>query len=88
MGKRIEPLSAEQWREAGQKLKEAKAALGEVSDILSGHIPAILLDQVLKARSDGFHKLQSRLEDEMFRQHPKLPREAINVFYGDERSKP
>ena len=88
MGRRIEPLSAEQWRRAGRKLKEAKADLGEMSDILSGHIPAVLLDQVLKARSDGFHKLQSRLEDEMFRQHPKLPREAINVFYGDEGSEP
>ena len=88
MGRRIESLSVEQWREAGRKLKEAKAALGEVSDILSGHIPAILLDQVLRVRSDGFHRIQSKLEDEMFRQHPKLPREAINVFYGDERSKP
>ena len=88
MGKRIEPLSTEQWQETGRKLKEAKAVLREMSDILSGHIPAVLLDQVLKARSDGFHKLQSRLEDEMFRQHPKLSREAISVFYGNKEGKP
>lgn len=82
MKRRIEPLSMDQWREVGHKLKEAKAALGEMADILSGHIPAALLDQVLKARNDGFHKLQSRLEDEMFRQHPELSN-GLDVFYGE-----
>ncbi|MHB1286476.1 MAG: hypothetical protein ACYCYP_07940 [Leptospirales bacterium] len=83
MGRRIEPLSVKQWIEAGRKLKEAKAALGQMQVILSGHVPAALLDQVLRVRGENFWKLQSRLEDEMFQQHPELPNGAIGIFYGE-----
>ncbi len=82
MKRRIEPLSMDQWREAGRKLKEAKAALREMTGILSGHIPAALLDQALRAGRENFWKIQAKLEDEMLKQHPEIPN-GLDVFYGE-----
>ena len=84
MGKIIEPLPVELWIEAGNLLKESKNTFRKMEKVLSGHIPVPLLDQVLQAREKNFLKLQSRLEEEMFRQYPNLPRKAIRIFYRED----
>ena len=86
MGRRYQTLTVEEWVAAGRKIKKISVLLKELLVLVNGKIPAPLTDRILKLYnpSGHFSRLKSRLEDEMFRQHPGLSNEYLSVFYGNE----
>lgn len=84
MGRRRKTLAVDEWMEAGRKIKKIGILLQELVTLVNGKIPMPLLDRILKLcnHSGHFSGLKSRLEDEMFRQHPELSNEYLWVFYG------
>jgi hypothetical protein len=86
MAGRYQTLTLDQWVEAGKKIKKISVLLEELLYLVSGKIPSPLTDRILKLYNPygPFSRLKSRLEDEMFRQHPGLSNEHLSAFYGAE----
>lgn len=75
------PLSMEQWSEIGSHIKQAETSLQHASDLLRGHIPKSLLNQLNTIQTDQLLKVKSRLEDTMFFQHQGETGDRLNIFF-------
>ena len=76
------PISMEEHRKMGISIKKAEHA---ILDVLknSSYFYARETDKMVRALSN-LGLLKSRLESEMFREHPYLPNEVgFAVYYGD-----
>jgi hypothetical protein len=81
----------EEHVEMGQAIKDAINAIRNVLDTGErlGVLRAKEIDRLCAAayRNPAFSRLQSRLEDEMFKDNPWLTNDAISVYYHeDERA--
>ena len=91
MTKIREAHTLEEHVEMGQAIKDAINAIRNVLDTGErlGMLKAKEIDRLCTAayRNPAFYRLQSRLEDEMFYDYPKLTNDAISVYYHeDERA--
>lgn len=74
---RIKPMTEEEWRAVAEQVRVCRKANLDLLKMVSARVPAKRIDQVLRVdRHIG--KLQSDLEEEMFRRGG--PRD-IHIFY-------
>lgn len=72
----------EVYMDAGAKARLLKTIWNKFYIAISKNTPANELHKLDTARKTIEHII-SDAEDRMFREYPDLPREYINVFYGD-----
>ena len=74
---RIKPMTEEGWRAVAEQVQVCRNANSDLMKMISGHVPAKRIDQAIKIERH-IAKLQSDLEDEVFRRGG--PRD-IHIFY-------
>ncbi|MGO4997816.1 hypothetical protein [Oribacterium sp. Sow4_G1_1] len=74
--------TVEKYMRAGAAMRLFKTAYSEVITILSEVMPIQDYEKVMRAMYK-VDQVCSDTEDRMFREHPDLDNEYIDVFYGD-----
>ena len=77
----------ELYLKAGSEMRLLKALGGKAAVDVSGVISATDADKLMKALR-MIEEVSVRAEDNMFRDHPELPDEYVDVFFGDTDKKP
>jgi len=77
----------ERYKKAGAEMRLLKTLGGNTAVDLSLVLSAADTDKFLKALR-MIEEVSVRAEDNMFRDHPELPDEYVDVFFGDTDKKP
>lgn len=80
--KSCKPIPMDEHREIGRRIKIAERSIGDVLEY-SHRFYSAETDKLLRA-DKNLGLIKSRLEDEMFREHPRLSNEeGFAVYYGN-----
>lgn len=75
----------QQWQDLGEQAKKAQKELHTLLSISNKtKVPKSISQKIAKAM-DGIQDYKYLAEDRMFKEHPSLDDEALNIFYGEEK---
>lgn len=77
----------DRYKKAGAEMRLLKTICGKTAVDISLVLSAAGTDKFLKALR-MIEEVSSKAEDNMFRDHPDLPDEYVDVFFGDTDKKP
>ena len=72
----------EKYKLAGAETRLFKALCARLAVDVGGVLSNSDMDKLIRA-IDRIHEVCSRAEDSMFRDHPEVSNEYLDVFYGD-----
>jgi hypothetical protein len=79
-------LTLQEWKEVGNKTKEARKSLYELFGLLNKKLPKSQYLKRWDSAEKAFGKLQSHLDDIVCSKFLDIPNhEIINIFYGEDK---
>ncbi len=78
---RKEERTVDRYMKAGASVRLARAVIARMVEDIGGLVPAFEQERMMRT-INRLEDVFSKAEDNMFRDHPRLSNEYLDVFYG------